>query len=101
VVGSIILLRRGEAADLGVLLDDRLVLREVDAERLVARDVAFQPLDVGPELPQHLVRLRRSALELLPLERAHLRNIALDDELAQSHVSLPGISVAILGVALG
>jgi hypothetical protein len=39
--------RRREAADLGVLLDDALVLREIDAEGLVGRDKALDPLVVG------------------------------------------------------
>ena len=39
-----------EAAEAGVLADDRFVFGEVDAKGLVAGDVALDPLDVGTEL---------------------------------------------------
>src|SRR5205085_5019485 len=82
-------LARREAADLGVFLDDRLILGEVDAEGLVGGDIAVDPLDVGAELAQYLVRFRRRAAKLLALEAADRRDVALDDEFAQSHVRLP------------
>jgi hypothetical protein len=41
-------LGRWEAADLGVLVDDLLVFRQVHTERLVGGDIALDPLDVGP-----------------------------------------------------
>src|SRR5436305_7770515 len=78
-----------EAADLGVLPDNRLVLGEIDAEGLVGRDKAFDPLDVGAEFAQDAVRLRRGALQLLALEATDRRNIPLDDEFAQCHRGLP------------
>src|SRR5262249_6311110 len=82
-------LRRGKSADLGVLVDDRLVLGKIDAEGFVVRDVALDPLNVRAELAQDFVRFRCRVPQLRTLERAHLRNVALDDELAQSHRSLP------------
>ena len=45
----------GKAADLGVLANDRFVLGEIDAERLVVGDIALDPLDVGAELMQDLI----------------------------------------------
>src|SRR6266851_3931256 len=83
-----------EAADLGVLFDDVLVLGEVDAERLVGRDIAVDPLDVGAELAQHLVRFRRRAAQLLALQAAGAGDVALDDEFAQGHVYPPLIGLA-------
>src|SRR5437764_6562358 len=71
-----------EAADLGVLPDNRLVLGEIDAEGLVGRDKALDPLDVGAELAQDAVRLRRGALQLLALEAADRRDVAIGDEFA-------------------
>ena len=48
-------LARNESAELGVLRDNALVLRETDAEGLVGGDVAFEPLDVRTELAQHFM----------------------------------------------
>ena len=79
----------GEAAHLGVLLDDVLVLRQIDAEGLVAGDVALLPLDVGAELLQDLVRLCRRAAQLFARECADGGDVAFDDEFAQSHGGLP------------
>src|SRR6266536_1370582 len=39
-----------KAADLGVFVNYRFVLSEIDAEGLVVSDVALDPLDVGAEL---------------------------------------------------
>ncbi len=82
-------LGRREAADLGVLFDDVLAGGEIDAERLVGGDKAVDPLDVGAELAQHLVRFRRRAAQLLALEAAGARDVAFDDEFAQCHGVLP------------
>jgi hypothetical protein len=71
-----------------VLADDRLILREIDAERLVGRDEAFDPLNVGAEPAQHLVRLGGGGAQLLALEGADFGNVALNDESAQCHASL-------------
>src|SRR5580658_1422796 len=79
----------GNAADLGVLLNDRLILREINAKRLVRRDETFQPLDVGPELAQRFVGLRRRAAELFALQRADRGDVPFDDEFAQCHDFLP------------
>jgi len=53
VVGSIILptsviLVAGKALIYSVLRDDVLILGEIDAKRLVRRNMAFDQLDVGP-----------------------------------------------------
>ena len=77
-----------KAADLGVLLDDVLARGEVDAERLVGRDKAVDPLDIWAKLAQHLVLFRRRAAQLLALEAAGAGDVALDDEFAQGHFSL-------------
>src|SRR5205814_10642737 len=82
-----------EAADLGVLPDNRLVLGEIDAEGRVGRDKALDPLDVGAELAQDAVRLRRGALQLLALEAADCRNVPFDDELAQCHVTFLSLAI--------
>src|SRR6185295_7127310 len=74
-----------EAAQVRVLANDRLVLGEVDAKRLVVGEVAFDPLDVGSQLMQDLIGLGCSAAQLLALQAADLGNIAFDDEFAQSH----------------
>src|SRR5207237_2558345 len=86
-------LGRREAADLGVLFDDRLVLGEIDAEGLVGRDIALDPLDVGAQIAQHAIRFRRGALQLLALQAADRRDIPLDDEFAQWHGWPPVIHV--------
>src|SRR5215831_7535768 len=78
-------LRRRKTADLSVLADDGLVLGEIDAERLVVGDEALDPLNVGAELMQHLVRFRGGPAQLLALEAADLRDVSLDDESAQRH----------------
>ena len=46
-----------EAAAAGVLEEDVLVRRHVDAVDLVVGDVALQPADLGPEVADHLVGL--------------------------------------------
>src|SRR5579859_6303885 len=82
-------LGRRKAADLRMLLDDRLVLGEIDAKRLIGRDIALDPLDIGPELAQHAVGFAGSGAQLLALERAGSGDIAFDDEFAQCHRLLP------------
>src|SRR4051812_10238043 len=71
-----------KTADLGVTADDGFILGQIHAKGLVIGDVGFHPLDIGPELPQRLVGLRRCAAQLLALETADLGNVALDDEFA-------------------
>src|ERR1700730_6024890 len=76
-----------ETAALGVLLDDRLVLCEVDAKGLVGGDVALDPLNIRAELLQRRVRFLRGVPEGLPFGAADRRKLAFDDELA--HGFLP------------
>jgi len=77
-------LGRGKAADLGVFADDVLVFRQIDAKGLVARDIGVDPLNVGAELFQHLVRLMGGLPQLFTLEAAHLGDIPLDYVLAHT-----------------
>ncbi len=62
-----------------MLADDRFVLRQVNAERLVRRDERFEPLNIRPQLPQRLIRRACRLLQLFPFQGSHLRNIPLDD----------------------
>src|SRR6266571_3975889 len=80
---------RRKAADLSVLMDDGFVSGEIATEGLVVSDVALDPLDVGAELTQHLIRLGGSSPELLPLKGADLGDVSLNDESTQSHGVLP------------
>src|SRR6516162_580712 len=73
---------RRKAADLGVFADDGLVLGEIDAKGLVVGYVALDPLNVGTELMQDLVRFCSRRAQLFALECADFRNIPFDDELA-------------------
>src|SRR5579862_6916983 len=67
-----------KAADLGVLADYRLVLRQIDAEGLVIRYIALDPLDIGAELVQHFIRLGGSVSKLAALKGADFRDVSLD-----------------------
>jgi hypothetical protein len=51
-----------------VLPDYGLVRGQIDAEGLIVGNVALDPLDVGAELVQRLIRFGGSAPELLPLK---------------------------------
>ena len=62
--------RRRKSADLGVPSDDLLVSGKINAKRLVIGNIAFLPLDVGPQLAQDFVRLRRRGAQLLAFECA-------------------------------
>src|SRR5215475_162055 len=75
----------GKATDFRMLANNRLVRGEVDAEGFVVGNVAFEPLDAGGKLVQHLVGLGGGTAQLLPLKGSNLRDVALNDELAQSH----------------
>ena len=59
-----------------MLLNDRLFLGEIDAERLVAGDIALDPLNVGAELLQRRVRFLRGLSQRLPLRAADRRQLA-------------------------
>src|SRR5712692_2322937 len=80
---------RWKAADLSMLADDGLVPGEIHTEGLVVSDVALDPLDVGAELVQHLIRLGGSSPKLLPLKGADFGDVSLNDEPAQCHSYLP------------
>src|SRR5271168_1185155 len=83
-------LGRRKSTDLRMLLDDRLVLGEINAEGLVVGYIALNPLDFRTELPQRLIGLRCRTTKLLPIERSGARNVAFDNELAQGHGFLLG-----------
>jgi hypothetical protein len=72
-----------------VLADHGLVFREVDAKRLVVGDIAFDPLNIGRQLVEDLVRFGCGASQLLALEAADLGDVALDYEFTQGHICLP------------
>ena len=55
----------GEAGQPCMLPDHRLVLGEIDAERLVVGDVAFLPLDARSQLGERVVRLMSDRAEAL------------------------------------
>src|SRR5215207_2315589 len=76
----------GEAAALRVFTHGRLVRGDVDAVDLVARDVALDPLNLRPHVPQHSARLLRDGLQLLRLQVARAGDFALDEKLR--HASL-------------
>ena len=69
-----------KSADLGVLANHRFVGREIDAKRLVAGDVTFDPLNIGCELGERRIGLTGRFAQLFPLERADARDVALDDK---------------------
>src|SRR6266511_3338760 len=83
-----------KAADLGVFVNYRFVLSEIDAEGLVFSDVALDPLDVGAELVQHFIRLGRRPLQLLTLKGAERGDFSLNYEPAQCHGVLLGMASA-------
>src|SRR5262245_18879020 len=71
-----------------MLADDRLVLCQIDAERLVVGDVAFHPLDLLADLLQRIVRLGGGAAQLIAVEASDLRYVPLDDEFTQGQDNL-------------
>src|SRR5439155_16139560 len=73
-------LTRRKAAPLRVLVYQRFVFGEIDAESLIRRNVALDPLNVGAELLQGRVRLLRGLAQGLPLGAADRGQLALDDE---------------------
>src|SRR5215510_1116158 len=72
---------RGESPALGVLANQLLARRDVDAVDLVVRDEALHPLDLGAELLEHAGRLLRNPLELFPGEFADAGKVTFDDVL--------------------
>src|SRR5207249_10125151 len=73
-----------EAAGLGVLPDELLAGRDVDAVDRVVRDIALDPLDLGTQRPQDLVRLLRDGLELLRGELPGAQELPLDHVLGHA-----------------
>ena len=65
--------------------DERLVLGQIHAIHLVGGNERLQPLNIRSKLAQHLVRLGRCLLQLLPFQTPDLRDLALN------HVFLHGI----------
>src|SRR5215831_14170132 len=57
-----------KAADLRVLADDGLICGQINAKRLIVRNVAFEPLDIGAKLAQHAIRLLCRSAELFALD---------------------------------
>src|SRR3954469_15755358 len=77
----------GEAGRLGVLPDQILARRAVDAIDLIVGDVGMDPLDLGPELAQHAARALRGALQIVRTKVPDARHIPLDDELRHGRIS--------------
>src|SRR5262249_40407953 len=75
-----------KAADLRVLADDGLICGPINEKRLIVRNLAFEPLDIGAKLAQHTIRLLCRSAELFAFEGAHPWNIPFDDKLAQCHI---------------
>src|SRR5262245_1072129 len=89
-----------KSTDPCVFTDQLLARRQINAEQLVFCDVALDPLDIGAELLERLIRLDRRFLELSRIERTGLRDVALDDESLQGHATLPlSITKKIIGPA--
>jgi len=73
-------------------LDDFFVLGEIDAERLVAGDEGFNPLDIGPELMQRRVGFFRRVAQLIAIKGANGGDITFYDE--SFHRTIKAIYVA-------
>jgi hypothetical protein len=67
-----------------VFADDGLICGQLNAKRLIVRNVAFKPLDIRAKPAQHAIRLWCRSAELFAFEGAHLWNIPFDDKLAQN-----------------
>ena len=70
-----------ESALSGVLADERLVGRNVDAIDLVVSHIAVDPLNGWSQIAQHGAGLLRNSLKLRRRKRSGSRNLAFDDEL--------------------
>src|SRR5262249_33471212 len=88
-------------ADLRVLADDVLFFGEINAKRLVVRDVAFEPLNVRPKLAEYPIRFCCCFAKPLELEGADLWNVTFDDELAQCHTAPPQFECSLVRTAHG
>src|SRR6185369_226942 len=73
---------RREAADLGVLADCGLVLREINAEGAVAGYIGLLPLHVRSELGQGRIRLGGGLAELLALQSTDGGDLTFNHKLA-------------------
>src|SRR6267142_4298342 len=71
----------GKAALAGVLAHQLLAGRHVHAVDLVPRDVALDPLDLGPETLQDTARLLGDRAQLLRRQLAGAGDVALDEVL--------------------
>jgi hypothetical protein len=69
-----------KSGNLGMPVDRRLVLREIDAERLVARDIGLDPLNVLADLGECRVGFRGGSAQLILIQIADAGNRAFDDE---------------------
>ena len=68
-----------ESADFGVALDDVFVFGEIHAERFIAGDEGFDPLDIRAELMQRRVGFLGGFAELVAVECADGGDVAFDD----------------------
>ena len=69
-----------------MLADNVLIPGEIDAERLVIRHIALDPLNIRAEATQGVIG--RGRAELFPFECPNLGNIPFDDESLPCQFSL-------------
>src|SRR5579859_1584635 len=67
-----------KASLLGVFLHRRLIWGDIHAIDLVVGHIAFEPLDLRPELLEDAARLLRDTLQLVRRELSGSRNFAFD-----------------------
>jgi len=72
---------------LGVLADQVFARRPIDAENLVGRDVALDPLNVRSKLAQRAARGLGCALQFCAVEAANAGHVSLNDEFR--HLTTP------------
>ena len=85
----------GEIAFLGVLANQLLIWRDVDAVNLVIRHITVQPLDLWTQLTQNTARFLGDRLKLIFRQLSGSRQVTLDDilwhkELLYSRVYMLG-----------
>src|SRR5262249_25039930 len=71
--------RSRKSADLCVLMNERLVFGQIDAEHLVRRNIGLHPLDLRAELTQYVVGFVCGLTQLFALQAAHLRDFTLNE----------------------
>src|SRR5215510_6956719 len=69
--------------------DNRLILCEINTERLIVGNVALDPLNIWAKFVQDFVRFRCCSPQLIAFKSTHLWNITLDDEFLQRHYFTP------------